>query len=187
MSIVVFKNIFRSGVLLLLLFWIGMSFSKVYGQHIAVKTNLLEWGMVSPNVGVELVLGRKVSLELTSGFNFIDSKKRVNYFRIQPEVRYWLERPLVHHFVGLSTLFVRDNIHIDEKHFKGDLFGAGITYGYNWILGERWNLEATLGLGVVKYRQFKWREGEKKPASPNNTGVAFAPIKAGISFIYIFR
>ena len=26
--------------------------------------------------------------------------------------------------------------------------GSGIGYGYNWVLGKRWNLEATLGVGT---------------------------------------
>lgn len=177
----------RSIILFFFFLCLNLNSTSTYGQYIAVKTNALEWAIASPNIGFEFVVGRKLSVELSAGGNFLNSSKRINYVRLQPEVRYWFERPLVHHFVGLTSLFAQDNIHIDHKHFDGDLIGAGVTYGYNWVLGERWNIEATLGIGVVKYRQFKWKEGELKPEDPNDTGVSIVPIKAGLSLSYIIR
>ena len=29
------------------------------------------------------------------------------------------------------------------------MLGAGISYGYDWVLGRHWNLEAEIGMGYA--------------------------------------
>ena len=32
---------------------------------------------------------------------------------------------------------------------QGWYYGAGIGYGYSWIIGDRWNIEAEIGVGYI--------------------------------------
>ncbi|MGL5683322.1 MAG: DUF3575 domain-containing protein [Marinifilaceae bacterium] len=156
-------------------------------QHIAIKSNVLELGLSSPNLGFEFVLSRKLSLELSSGYNNWGFKDRINYFRLQPELRYWFQRPLIQHALGVSLLYLNNNIKADGTRFDGDIVGGGLTYGYSCVLGERWNLEVGVGAGMVRCKQFKWEKNESKPEEPNVDKWTFAPIKCGVSFVYIIR
>ena len=79
------------------------------------------------------------------------------------------------------------NMRFDDVNHQGDAFAAGFTYGYAWILSSHWNIEATLGVGVLHYRQFKYDVGTAKPASTNDRRTMLAPIKLGVSFAYILR
>lgn len=35
------------------------------------------------------------------------------------------------------------------RHVEGWYMGAGVSYGYQWILSRHWNMEASLGVGYV--------------------------------------
>ena len=70
---------------------------------------------------------------------------------------------------------------LKDHRFKGNFFGAGISYGYQWILAKHWNLEGNIGVGYarVKYEQFECKTcGEKVSEGHKNY---LGPTKAAIS------
>ena len=79
------------------------------------------------------------------------------------------------------------NMMVKDVHHKGDAYAAGLTYGYVWVLGDHWNIEATAGVGVLRYRQFKYDKGIPKPDVVNDSKTTIAPVKLGVSFVYIIR
>ena len=136
----------------------------VHAQRVAVKTNALGWLTASPNVEAEFVLGSHVSLNMGIAANPISTDNfKTTFTHFQPEVRYWLNRPMVSHFLGI-TAFVN-----------------------NFVLGDHWNIEATAGVGVLRYRQFKYDKGTPKPGAVNDSKTTIAPVKLGVSFVYIIR
>ena len=73
------------------------------GVH--VKTNALGWLTASPNVEAEFVLGSHVSLNMGIAANPISTDNfKTTFTHFQPEVRYWLNRPMVSHFLGITAL-----------------------------------------------------------------------------------
>ena len=137
----------------------------VHAQRVAVKTNALGWLTASTKVEAEFVLGT----------------------HFQPEVRYWRNRPMVSHFLGITAFVNNFNMMVKDVHHKGDAYAAGLTYGYVWVLGDHWNIEATAGVGVLRYRQFKYDKGIPKPDAVNDSKPTIAPVKLGVSFVYIIR
>lgn len=159
-----------------------------YAQRVAIKTNTLGWLTASPNIEAEFVLGSHFSLDMSIMANPISTDKlKTRFTHFQPEVRYWLNRPMVSHFVGVTAFVNNFNMMFDEVHHKGDALAAGFTYGYAWVLGKHWNIEATAGVGLLRYRQFKYDEGMPKPDAVNDKKTTIAPVKLGVSFVYIIR
>ena len=71
---------------LALLFSLSMS-----AQHFALKNNLLYDATTTPNLGFEVGLSKKVTLDVSAGYNpfkFNDGKK-LKHRLVMPEVRYW--------------------------------------------------------------------------------------------------
>ena len=72
-----------------------------------------------------------------------------------------------------------------ERH-QGWGAGAGVSYGYSWLLSRHWNLEATVGVGYLFLKSDKYpcancgrkQEGIKKHY--------FGPTQAAINLIYQF-
>ena len=67
------------------------------------------------------------------------------------------------------------------------MFGAGVAYGYSWIIDRRWNMEAEIGLGWVHtiYDVYPCAKcGTKKLSGKHHN--YFGPTKAAINLIYTF-
>lgn len=63
-----------------------------YAQKVAVKTNLLYDATTTMNLGLEIGLGKKWSLDLSGNYNpwKFDDETRLRHWGVQPELRYWL-------------------------------------------------------------------------------------------------
>ena len=127
-------------------------------QDIAAKTNLLYWSSTTPNLSFEFGLGKRTTLDLTGAYNpwtlNKDSNKKIKHWLVMPEFRYWLCERYNGHFFGLHSGYVFYNISgvrvlfqdksTKNHRYQGWATGAGLSYGYSWILGKRWNIEATM-------------------------------------------
>lgn len=191
------KLIFVLGVIVL------VSTSKAHGQEknfynaplFSMKTNTLYWLTTTPNLGLEVALGRRTTFDLSGTYNpwsFGDNKK-IKHWLVQPEFRYWSGERFNGHFFGLHGLYGKFNaggikmLGLGKYRYEGSFYGAGISFGYQWILGKRLNLEATIGVGYAKfeYDKYEYHAGGKfiKEGTKNYIG----PTKAGISLVYIIK
>ena len=78
------------------------------------------------------------------------------------------------------------DVTLKNKVYKGETAGAGLTYGYSFVLSNRWSLEATAGLGVMGVRQMNHDKNDPEPTQPQ-TVWKVAPMKLGVSFVYIIK
>jgi hypothetical protein len=163
----------------------------------AIKTNLLEWAMTTPNLGVEAAIAPKWSLELAGSvnpFKFSNDKKWKHY-QGTLEARYWLKETMNGHFFGIHVGGGEYNvagIKVPFWHFKKDFryegwhYRAGITYGYHWSLNHHWSIEALIGLGVVhtNYDKYECRTCGKNHGNESRT--FFAPTRLAVNLAYTF-
>lgn len=159
-------------------------------QRIALKTNALEYFVLSPNLGFEARLSRVLSLQLSVGCNPIRKDIvgcRFTNFRVEPELRYWFNRPMARHFIALSTTAAMYDLNLRSRILKGDAISAGISYGYALVLSRHWNMEAEIGVGVCHSRNYKYRDWESQPEKQNCIRTIPVPIRCGLSFCYIFK
>lgn len=175
----ILKN--RKGVILVF-FMILLPLSG-YAQKIAVKTNALEWATISPNISAEFVVSHNMSLDLTASFNewtpYANSK--FDHLRIQPELRYWFQRPMAQHFLGFTLMYIDYDLMRKGVCHDGQAVGGGFTYGYDFVLSKRWNLELTAGIGTVYRFERKYNEGEAYPTNNNANRWCLVPIKLGVT------
>lgn len=193
----------KNNRLLLLFMLLALLANQGRAQNAAIKTNILSGASTSLNIGMEFALSQKWSLETTYQVNpwtFSDNKKW-KHWMVTPELRHWLCSKFNGHFFGLHLLGGRyniGNIDIDFKmlgtdfsqlkdhRFEGWFMGAGLGYGYSWILSKHWNLEAEIGFGYIftEYDKFECdRCGKKLGASDHNY---IGPTKAAFNLIYVF-
>lgn len=164
------------------------SFFSLQAQKVAFKTNALYWGIVTPNAAVEFTLSDKVTFELFAAYNpwtFKDDKK-MRFWLVQPEVKYWFCEKFEGHFVGLHLHGAQFFGGFKDTRYDGYLSGGGISYGYDWILTPYLNLEVSLGVGYARLWYDKspriYCEKCRIPERKNY----FGPTKAAVSLIYTF-
>lgn len=183
-----------------LLWALSVSSVATYGQIIGVKTDVLSDALLlSPNLGVEVSIGHRLTLDLTAHYNPFSSgdTKRWKHWMVRPELRYWLCQPFGGHFFGVHAFGGEYNVankkflfgayDIKDKRSEGWGAGAGLTYGYHWILAPRWGVEASIGVGgaYTKYNQYRCTHCGEKLNSDHKWYLG--PTKASVSLIYMIR
>lgn len=77
----------------------------------------------------------------------------------------------------------------NSSHYRYEGWGAGggISYGYHFLLSNRWSLEANIGVGYVRlhYDKFRCKTCGEKVGTENRN--YFGPTKAAISLIFLIK
>lgn len=169
--------------------------NKTYLPKFALKTNTLYWATTTPNLGIEVGLARKLTLDISGNYNpwkFSDNRQ-LKHWLVQPELRYWLCERFNGSFFGLHGHYGEVNVSnldvFDMGHYRyeGSVYGAGLSYGYQWILGRRWSMEAEIGVGYARLDYDKYECGKCGEKLGHNTKNYFGPTKAALSIIYFIK
>ncbi len=164
-------------------------------QKVALKTNMLYDVTTTLNLGIEVGLGTRWTFEAAANYipwKFGDVSWK--HWLIQPEFRYWLCERFNGQFFGLHGHYAEYNVggirfsHDFRHHrYQGHLYGVGISYGCQWLIGKRWNLEAVIGIGYARLHDNKY------PIAPCGTSLRtkdhnyFGPTKIGLTLVYIIK
>ena len=171
-------------------------------QDVSVKTNLLYDAAANVNIGAEVKLAPRWSLDLSGDFNIWTIKEhKWKHWFAQPEARYWFCDAFAKHFIGLHLIggqynvgnikglpnFLGNNFSkLEHQRYQGWGAGAGIAYGYALPLSQHWNLEFEIGVGYVylDYDVFECQNCGKKVDNDKHHYVG--PTKAAVNLVYIF-
>lgn len=180
-------------------------------QKVAMKTNMLYWASATPNIGLEFALADRWTMEIAGGYNPWTFNKEDNlkakHWLVTPEVRYWFCESFHGHFIGINANYTQFNISgmpmpnlfvnlctnapspesFCDARIAGWAVGAGLTYGYQFLISPRWNLELTAGFGwwYTEYDRFESRKcGMFEQAVYKH---ALGPTSLGVSFIYLIK
>ena len=182
------------------LLFIGITHANA--QQVALKTNLLYDALTTPNIGMEIGVDRKHSVQLFYGLNPWKLKsdgedKYLKHWVLNPEWRYWFCHRFNGSFVGVHAFGGQYDIartklpfgywkETRDNRFDGWFIGAGVSYGYQWVLGRHWNFEASIGFGVayIDYNKYPCGVCGKKIEDGHKTYVG--PTKAALSLLYMF-
>ena len=190
-------------ILFVLLAFIGF-ISPAMAQKVAVKTNLLYDATSTINLGTEFGLSPKWTLDVSANYNpwTYSNNKKWKHWLVQPEARYWFCNKMMGHFIGFHTIagsYNIGNVNVDFKflgtdfsklkdyRYEGWFVGAGVAYGYSWVLSKHWNLEAELGVGYTYSKSDKFECascGEK--LEDDKTHHYVGPTKAALNLVYVF-
>ena len=184
---------------------IAMSLSTLaFGQSVALKTNLVDDALLNVNAGIEVGLAPKWTLDIPASFNAwtLSHDRRWKHWWVQPGARYWFCNRFAGHFVGVHTqggqynmggfdgkwnLFGTDARKLRGTRYQGWFLGAGVSYGYSFILGKHWNLEGEIGIGYsyTRYDSYPCQHCGNKIDNDKSHNY-FGPTKAAVNIVYLF-
>ncbi len=162
------KLTLRGAIFGVVLLVTGFSGYNLSAQTLNVKTNVLYDATASINLGAEVALAPKWTLDVSGNYNpftFSDNKKWKHWL-VQPEARYWFCERFNGSFLGIhlhggefncancgTIRGINSRLFADcrDSRNEGWYYGAGVAYGYQWLLGKtkRWSFELELGVGYV--------------------------------------
>ncbi|MCD7935798.1 MAG: DUF3575 domain-containing protein, partial [Tannerellaceae bacterium] len=176
------------------------------GQKAGIKTNFLYWATGTPNIGAELPLNSKSTMDLQLSYNpwnldgTESNNKKIAHWLVRPEYRYWFCETFMGHFAGVHAFYSQYNMGgrkiplLLEKEaalyrYKGYMMGGGFSYGYQWIIHRSFSLEFTVGLGYgyMKYDKYDCPRCGEKVTDKKESRHYVGPTRAGITLVYFFN
>lgn len=180
-------------LLIIVLSWVCC---KAASQQVGIKNNVLWDGATVPNAGGEFALATHWTLDVWGAVDALDygDDMQLKLYLLQPELRYWPCQKFEGSFWGLHVHGAHFNVgmfpfisSLERTVYRGNLYGAGLSYGYHFPLGKRWGLEMTVGVGYayIDYQKYYCTYC----AEPRGKGVKhyLGPTRAGISLIYLIK
>ena len=191
----------RKVALLLAFLVFGIAASNA--QNVAIKTNLLHDATQSINLGIEVGVSQRWTIDIAGNYNSWSKNSSVKWkhIYIQPEARYWFCDRFAGHFLGGHLLYgafnfgnLNNNIRflgtdlspLSKYRYQGFGYGIGISYGYAFMLSKHLNIELELGVGYIlaDYQQYECDScGRYIGKGLHNY---FGPTKAAVNFVYLF-
>ena len=168
--------------------------------EIGIKTNVLYDVTSTINLGLEFKTGDKYTLDISANYNpwTFGNNKKLKHILIQPEFRYWTDNVFNKHFFGIHGIYGHYNVgniklpiigkqKLENTRYQGDMYGVGFSYGYQWNLSPKWNIEAAIGLGYLHldYKAYDCGTCGKELYKKNNNYLG--PTKAALSLIYMVK
>ncbi|MEG1607408.1 MAG: DUF3575 domain-containing protein [Mucinivorans sp.] len=128
---------------------------------IGIKTNLMDWLTLTPNLDLEFYMGQRTSLVFDGAYTdlwFLPQDQRFNRWKMGLELRLYLrgQKQFSGHFFGLyGGVGHLDIAHKNVVDTRGCFYGAGITYGYVLPIKRGFCMEFSLSGGWAQYGKNK--------------------------------
>ena len=179
--------------------WLGAS-----AQQVAVKTNLLYWAATTPNIGIDIAVGKHSTIGMTANYNpwTLGTDNKIQHWFLRPEYRYWVTEKYTRLYFGVHAIggefevggfkfpFIGNRIltGLPTHYYKGSFVGAGISIGYQFYVSPHWNIELSAGAGLARLSYHAEPVNGPKAASyTNRKRILPIPTELGVSFVYLFN
>ena len=164
---------------------------------IAVKSNLLYDVLATPNIAVELPLGKRWSIFADYTFpwwEWDDNSRAWEDLDWKLGARYWFgdrtkRDVLTGFFAGGFGAAGYYDVQPHHKGWQGEFYAAGLEGGYAWRLSKHWHFEVSGALGYMhtKYRRYHGELNDQHLVYKYNGKYDWVgPVKLNASIVYLF-
>lgn len=161
--------------------------AKAKAHSLSLRANLLRWGTLTPDLGVEWRLNRHVGILVNCSYTswtWNSNDRRYALWEIAPEARYYIGKEK-RGYIGAIYKAGSFNYKLSEIGKQGNLMGGGLTGGYQLKLNKALNLDFSLALGCLHADYDKYividgirvRQGKE-------TKNWWGPISAGVTLVW---
>lgn len=170
---------------------------KRFIDGLALKTNLLYFAVLAPNIGVEYHFTSKKSKNWSLGLSFIApfwrNKSKHKYYRVpflEIDSKYYLGKKQ-RHSIGLYSHGGKFELKSGKVGNVGGFGGIGFAYGYLLPIAESFSLNFEIGIGYIyaKYKQYAFSQAEQEYYYLDNSRQVrkkhlFIPTKTGVTLVW---
>jgi len=155
---------------------------------VAVKTNLLYDALLNANLGMEVRLASRWTLDISGNYNGwrLSHGRQWKHWLVQPEARFWTREAMKGHFFGAHLFGGQFNTTLRGARRQGLALGVGLGYGYAWRFAPHWGLEAEIAVGYARYNYDKFPCSVCGRKIAGRTRNYVGPTKAALNLVYYF-
>jgi len=166
----------------------------------ALKTNLVNSFSTALNLGAEIRVAKNVTYNTSVSWNpwtyNAENNTKFKFLLVEPAIRFWSCESFNGHFWSIHGHYAYYNVGslpvvpfsetMNEYRFEGQLAGAGVSYGYHWLLSSRWSLDAEIGVGYARLWYGKYPCQTCAKVLDNENRNYWGVTRAGFSIAYLF-
>jgi hypothetical protein len=125
-------------------------------QIFSVRANALSAFAATVDVGAEVSVADKWTVGVAGCYNPVRTVRfSTSFYAVRMECRYWLYESFIGHFFGTHIVYANYDIGRVRRRYDGYAVGSGFSYGYSWMLSERWNVTLHAGIGVFRSKDIR--------------------------------
>lgn len=136
-----------------------------YPGELNLRTNLLFWVGLTPNIGLEWRYSPKSGIMVDAGvahWSWDDKFRTYRVWYVMPQWRRYIGEKRRGYF-GLQGQYGELNFMFNNNGYQGKFYGGSITGGYIQSLSNRLSLDLSIGLGFTQFKHDKYRWMNKAP------------------------
>lgn len=159
-------------------------------HRLALKTNLLYDAVLMPSLEVEYHLTDRWSVAVEGDVAWWRNTPAHKYYQIatiSPEARYWFKtrRRWHGHYAGIFAGGSWYDLENGGPGYRGDIWMAGVSYGYMFPVSRSLSFEAGIGVGFLhtEYEEYNPYEGHNVYRQTSRTDY-FGPVKLKFAFVW---
>ena len=155
-------------------------------QSFNLRTNLLQWILLTPNIGVEYIFNERLSVLLEANFTHWDWKDGERHYRLwslSPSLRYKINP---HWYTGIGYQGGEFGYKFGKEGKQGGSHTINLQGGYLLVINDRISFDFGLGLGYVHASYDKYQRIEGCNVN-TETGIKknyFGPTRIDVTLIW---
>ncbi|MEG0808334.1 MAG: DUF3575 domain-containing protein, partial [Alistipes sp.] len=122
-----------------------------FHNNLNVRTNLLRWATLTPDLGVEWRINRRIGIAINgtwTSWSWNDKDRRYALWNVSPEFHYYMGSTK-RGYIGAMYQIGEFNYKFNGKGRQGDHQGGGIVGGYILPLNKALSLDFNIGVGYT--------------------------------------
>lgn len=154
---------------------------------LSLRTNMLRWATLTPDLGVEWHIDRNWSILVNgswTSWSWQGKERRYALWNVMPEARCYFGQEK-RGYAGVMLEVGEFNYKLSIIGKQGDLLGGGVTCGYLFSLGKHFDLDfhAAVGYLHADYDRYVVRDGVRVRRSSEIKNW-WGPVNLGVSLIW---
>lgn len=139
--------------------------TSLNAQRIALTSNLIEDVVLTPNLGVDIVLADRQSLTFDTSFAPYKLSQHFHNKRAAFRIgyKYWFNQTFYAHYIGCDAIVSSSDVGIGQYGFRDEYVGIGLGYGYSFIISKRLNIVPSVGIGVAYGQSYEGYDQMLRP------------------------
>lgn len=159
-----------------------------YSYNFALRTNLLHWVALTPNIGIEVKLfDQRIGLLANvdwADWTWKNETRRHYVFSINPEIRYYMGDNRNWYLGAQSHHAWFEMQYNDDLRRVGHFNGVGVIGGYRWDITKAFAMDFNIGVGYTRIHADKSWQGSNKALEHIETKTYIVPNQATVGLVW---
>lgn len=164
-------------------------------HSIGIRTSLPAWLLASPSLGVDVQMGKRLSLGVNGSFagckiKGFDEAYRVGSLGVEGRRFFKGDGEFQGFYLGLQARWIHFNLRNKEPYRHGNMYTAGLLGGYTFVNTRHFGVDVNVGVGYQhrKYDNYIWYFPDDLPLYRDRTTEnKFGLTQADVTLVYRFN